>query len=127
MTQQLRQARAPKSLNYRYIELSHIHCLMTRFDMNILYIVMLRQLRSRAIESEIEDASPQLGSLRLAVAALQRKILDVGGPKLSRAQAKVDILTKQFETLNATLSTKEVEESNLRKQVQSTTAPERFC
>ena len=70
-----------------------------------------------AIDAEIESASPQLGSLRSSVAALQRRILDVGGPKLSRAQTKVDILTKQFDQLSATLSAKEVEESNQRKQV----------
>ena len=74
------------------------------------------QQRLTTIDREIETASPQLGTLRIDVAALQRKILDVGGSKLSRAQAKVDILTKQFETLSATLSTKEVEEANLRKQ-----------
>ena len=70
-----------------------------------------------AVDTEINRSAPTLGSLRAAVATLQRKILDVGGPKVSRAQAKVDILSKQYDSLNAVLSTKEVEESNLRKQV----------
>lgn len=74
------------------------------------------EVRMAAVDREIESSSPQLGALRSTVAALQRKILDVGGPKLSRAQAKVDILSKQFDALSATLSTKEVEETNLRKQ-----------
>lgn len=74
------------------------------------------EVRMAAVDREIESSSPQLGTLRSAVAALQRKILDVGGPKLSRAQAKVDILSKQFDSLSATLSTKEVEEANMRKQ-----------
>jgi chromosome segregation ATPase len=63
----------------------------------------------------------------LSVAALQRKILDVGGPKLSRAQAKVDILSKQFDTQSAALSTKEVEEANLRKCATKAAAAKAKC
>ncbi len=52
------------------------------------------EARINELEGQIEQASPQLGSLKQAVSTLQRRILDVGGPRLSRAQAKVDILSK---------------------------------
>ena len=70
---------------------------------NTLYIYWLICIRPLCV-----------GTLRSQVAQLQRKIIEVGGSKLSRAQAKVDILSKQFDSLNATFSTKEV--TNCRKQ-----------
>ena len=75
------------------------------------------QTRIESIDQEMQRVSPQLGQCKAAVASLQRRIMDVGGPRLSRAQAKVDILTKQFDTLSASLSGKEVEEVTNRKQV----------
>jgi structural maintenance of chromosome 4 len=84
--------------------------------------VTAQEARIKDIDAQIERASPQLGQHRAAVATLQRKILDVGGPKLSRAQAKLEILSKQFDEHNKTLTTKEVEESNCRKQAEKSGA-----
>ena len=49
--------------------------------------------------------------------AIKRQIKAEGGPKLARAQAKVDSLVAQLQILNKTTSTKEVDEKTHRKQV----------
>jgi structural maintenance of chromosome 4 len=78
----------------------------------------ISELQSRldSIEAEMVRVSPQLGQCKSAVASIQRKIMDVGGPKLSKAQAKLDILTKQFDTLSSQVNGKEIDEANNRKQ-----------
>jgi hypothetical protein len=47
---------------------------------------------------------------------LQTQILEVGGPKLKRAQAKVDAIANALDTLMQSLSTAEVGEGNAKKQ-----------
>jgi hypothetical protein len=51
------------------------------------------------------------------VEAIRRQIKEEGGPKLARAQAKVDSLVEQLKILNKTMATKEVAEAHSRKQV----------
>jgi hypothetical protein len=51
------------------------------------------------------------------VEAIRRQIKEEGGPKLARAQAKVDSLVEQLKILNKTMTTKEVAEAHSRKQV----------
>lgn len=74
------------------------------------------QARVDEIEANIQARSPHLGQLRSAVVTLQRRVKDVGGPNLQRTQAKVDLLSKQFDAASGSLSTKEVEEASCRKQ-----------
>ena len=74
------------------------------------------QQKLLGIEESIQAASPNMGPLRSEVSMLQRKILDVGGPKLAKAQSKVDALAAQYDNLSSQLSTREVEESSNRKQ-----------
>ena len=56
-------------------------------------------------------------TLKRSVEAISRQIKAEGGPKLARAHAKVDSLVAQLLILNKTKSTKEVSESNAKKQV----------
>lgn len=58
-------------------------------------------------------------NLKRSVEAIKRQIKAEGGPKLARAQAKVDSLVAQLQILNKTTSTKEVEEKTHRKQVRT--------
>jgi structural maintenance of chromosome 4 len=74
------------------------------------------QVRLDGIDAEMVRVAPQLGQCKSAVASIQRRIMDVGGPNLSKAQAKLDILTKQFDTLSSQLNSREIEESSNRKQ-----------
>jgi structural maintenance of chromosome 4 len=73
--------------------------------------------KSKEIDQQISDKSPNLVSYRNNVASIQRKILDVGGPKLARAQQRLDILTQQYDQLCTTVSTREVDVSNAKKNV----------
>ena len=75
-------------------------------------------LRLSSIEKEIQKVSPNFNSLKTNVALIQQRILDVGGPKLARAQATVEALTTKFDTLSSKLSTLVVEETNYRKQAE---------
>merc|ERR1711871_1345186 len=51
----------------------------------------------------------------MGVESIQKAILDVGGPKLKRAQAKVDGLGVELDNSNTALSKSEAEASNLKK------------
>lgn len=72
--------------------------------------------RLAAVEAEITRVSPDIQMLRLDASNIQRQILDVGGPKLARSQARMDLMNGQIAKLSSSLSTLEVEESNHRKQ-----------
>jgi hypothetical protein len=62
-------------------------------------------------------AAPKLGPLKNTISTLQRRILDVGGPKLARIQAKIEILSKQYDAQFDQLNTKQNELANLNKMV----------
>jgi len=68
-----------------------------------------------SVDAKIQATSPNFNMLKNEVTLLQRKIHDVGGPKLAKAQAKIDIIANQLEQLSSALSTKTVEESTARK------------
>ena len=70
------------------------------------------------VEREIVRVCPNLKALQQEVSGLQRQILNVGGPKLSKAQSKVDTLVHQLEMVSSSLSTKQVEETNLNKSIE---------
>ncbi len=55
--------------------------------------------------------------MQAQVKDLQKQILDVGGPKLKRAQSKVDAVINTIDTLMQALSSAEVSESSAKKQV----------
>jgi len=77
--------------------------------------------RLNSIEKEIQKVSPNFHSLKTNVTLIQQRILDVGGPKLARAQATVEALTTKFDNLSSTLSKLVVEETNYRKQAEKAT------
>jgi len=70
-----------------------------------------------SIESNIKRTAPNLKTLESEVDGIQKQILDVGGPKLKRAQFKVDSVNSELNDLTTTLSTKQVEVTNTKKQV----------
>jgi structural maintenance of chromosome 4 len=74
------------------------------------------EARIQDINRRIALASPDLASLQVQAQSLQTQILEVGGPKLKRAQSKVDAITNALDTLMQSLSTAEVGESNAKKQ-----------
>jgi structural maintenance of chromosome 4 len=76
------------------------------------------QQRLEALEAQISTVAPDLRVIQQEAASLQRQILSFGGPKLAKAQARVDSIIHQIETVSSSLSTKEVEESSLRKQAE---------
>jgi hypothetical protein len=61
-------------------------------------------------------ASPDLAMLQQQAKALQAQIMEIGGPKLKRAQAKVDACVETLDTLTKALSSAEVGETSSRKQ-----------
>ena len=65
-----------------------------------------------SIDANIKKVAPNLKSLENEVTTIQKEIMDVGGPKLKRAQAKVDAVTAELTDLMSTLSTKQVEGTN---------------
>lgn len=73
--------------------------------------------KSSGIDEQILKVSPNITSYRNAVSTIQRKILDVGGPKLARAQQRLDILTQQHDQISSTVSTREVDAKNANKNV----------
>jgi chromosome segregation ATPase len=73
------------------------------------------QLQAMAENGEVK-------ALRSEAASLQRQMVGVGGPALSKAQSKVDSYGHQIESLSSSLVTKRVEESNCRKQLLKATA-----
>lgn len=74
--------------------------------------------RLQEIEGQIGQVSPNFRSMQAEVASLQRQILSVGGPKLTKVQSKIDSLTAQLDAFSSNLSTKSVEEANSRKQAE---------
>ena len=70
----------------------------------------------RQIDAEIKRNSPQLSSLQDEVGSLQKQILDVGGPKLKRAQAKVDSISAELTALGESLTNKKVALGTAKKQ-----------
>lgn len=70
-----------------------------------------------AIERNINKVSPNLKGLRQEVSSLQAQVRDVGGPKLGKAQARLDLISSQMDKLQASVSSLEIEETNNRKQV----------
>lgn len=76
------------------------------------------QTRLEALEAQISSVAPDLRLIQQEVASLQRQILSFGGPKLAKAQARVDSIIYQIEAVSSSLSTKEVEESSMRKQAE---------
>ena len=79
-------------------------------------------MRIKSLEIDISRTSPDMLTLKRSVDAISRQIKAEGGPKLARAHAKVDSLIAQLLILNKTKSTKEVAESNAKKQVKICTA-----
>lgn len=80
--------------------------------------VSRNEQRLQDIEAQIGKVSPNFRSMQAEVASLQRQILSVGGPKLTKVQSKIDSLTAQLDTFSSSLSTKAVEEANNRKQAE---------
>ena len=77
-----------------------------------------------SIESKIHDvsrriaaSSPDQASLQREAKRLQTEIMEIGGPKLKRAQAKVDAASNSIETLSSSLSAAEVAEGTASKQL----------
>jgi chromosome segregation ATPase len=68
---------------------------------------LARQLA--ALDAEMERKSPALKTLEAEVTRRQKEILEVGGPKLKAAQARVDAVTKELEGMQTLCSAKEVE------------------
>lgn len=68
------------------------------------------------LDVEMNRASPDLRSRKLEVSNIQQQIRDVGGPRLGKAQARLDLLSTQFDKITKELSSYEVEESNHIKQ-----------
>ena len=72
--------------------------------------------RLKNVDTEIERLAPNRQSLKKEAESIQKAILDVGGPKLKRAQSKVDEITNQLEGVQKSLTAKEVALSTSRKQ-----------
>lgn len=64
----------------------------------------------------MEESSPDRANLQDRVRSLQQQILDVGGPKLKRAQSKVDSANSEYDASRSSLSAAEVSVSSLAKQ-----------
>lgn len=80
--------------------------------------VQRNEQRLQDLEEQIGKVSPNFRSMQAEVASLQRQILSVGGPKLTKVQSKIDSLTAQLDTFSSSLATKSVEEANNRKQAE---------
>ena len=63
------------------------------------------------IDARIFSVSPNISTFRSAVSRLQRKIMDVGGPKVTQAQQKLEILTRRYDDIANKLASAEVTES----------------
>jgi structural maintenance of chromosome 4 len=64
----------------------------------------------------IDEMSPNRSQLQGKVKEIQQRILDVGGPGLKRAQAKVDSVSSEYAACQGSLSAKEVAMSSAAKQ-----------
>lgn len=79
----------------------------------------LQQLNQQleTMEQEISKVAPNLRATQMEVQSLTRQIKSYGGPKQQKIQAKIDSYNHQIESLSTTVSTKQVDEADLRKQV----------
>ena len=77
----------------------------------------INELNEKLIQfdKEILIVSPNLQILQQEVANLQHQIHDVGGPRLAKAQSRLNILSDQSDKLNHTLQSFEIEEINSSK------------
>jgi structural maintenance of chromosome 4 len=73
------------------------------------------QKRLDSIEAEMQRVAPGLKGLEAEVGDIQKQILDIGGPKLKRAQAKLDAISLELDNLNASVSKTEVEVLTAKK------------
>jgi structural maintenance of chromosome 4 len=64
----------------------------------------------------MEESSPERAGLQERVKSLQQQILDVGGPKLKRAQSKVDSANSEYDACRSSLSAAEVSLNTNAKQ-----------
>lgn len=95
------------------IEEISIECVLSNDEKNQ---IKTQEAKLIDIENEISKVSPNLRSMQNEVASLQRQILGVGGPKLSKIQAKIDSFAAQIESFSSNLSIKTVDANNARKQ-----------
>ena len=80
--------------------------------------VAVHSARLNEIEAQIGVVSPNFRTMQTEVASLQRQILSVGGPKLTKIQSKIDSITAQLDSFSSNLSTKSVEYNNANKNVE---------
>jgi len=76
--------------------------------------IKLQETKLIETDERIHSASPNISSYRSSVSRLQRKIMDVGGPKVAQAQQKLDILTKKYDDVSNKLASAEVAEATAR-------------
>lgn len=108
-----------QDLSQRMISLQS-SCSMTREE-----ITEKKSLERKLAEviRRIEQMSPNRTQLQAKVKEIQHQILEVGGPGLKRAQAKVDSTSSEFAACQGSLSAKEVALSNaIKQQTKATTA-----
>lgn len=67
------------------------------------------------VDREIQLKSPDLKTIKREVMTLQQQIGDVCGPKLSKAQARLTILSTQLDEKTKELTSLQVEQTNARK------------
>lgn len=77
-----------------------------------------KSLERKLVEvcGRIDEMSPNRSQLQAKVKEIQQRILDVGGPGLKRAQAKVDSVSSEYAACQGSLSAKEVAMSSATKQ-----------
>jgi len=76
--------------------------------------IKVQEAKLVEIDEQIFSVSPNISSYRSGVARLQRKIMEVGGPKVAQAQQKLDILTKKYDDVSNKLASAEVAEGTAR-------------
>ena len=64
--------------------------------------------RLQSVVQQIEQLAPNRQGLKREAEAIQQAILDVGGPKLKRAQSKVDEIINNLDGVQKSLTAKEV-------------------
>lgn len=72
--------------------------------------------RLQSVDREIQKLAPNRQDLKKEAESIQKAILDVGGPKLKRAQSKVDEISNQLDGVQKSLTAKEVALSTSKKQ-----------
>lgn len=69
------------------------------------------------LDQKMAELAPSLQNNKQEVTNIQKEILDVGGPKLARITARIDMLTSQIEKASATVNAIQIEWNNFTKQV----------